>query len=159
MVPPNGELEWHFIEAEDEQAPPAQFTTDAERRNQSHRSTRWHRLYELMMGVAILYGCALYFVWQQAERPMPVLEREVVALPAPSDKLTLIVDPATNAKILVLRLFQGARMVDHTVHCDCAQCLLAQMRSSDPAERQQGWEAWYRRDASIVGPNVKTTDG
>lgn len=80
MVPSHRQLEWHLIEAESEEAPPAHFPTDRARRNQSHGSTRWHRLYELILGVALLYSCALYFIWQQAEHRMAALEQEMAAL-------------------------------------------------------------------------------
>lgn len=80
MVPPNGQFRWHFIEEKNEEASPAHFPTDTARRNQPHGSTRWHHLYELILGLAILYGCALYFVWQQAERRMTALDQEMAAL-------------------------------------------------------------------------------
>lgn len=35
----------------------------------------------------------------------------------------------------------------HQTHCDCDQCLLTQMRSTDATERQKGWDTWYQRDA------------
>lgn len=35
----------------------------------------------------------------------------------------------------------------HQTHCDCDQCLLTQMQATDVTKRQQGWDAWYQRDA------------
>jgi RNA polymerase sigma factor (sigma-70 family) len=38
-------------------------------------------------------------------------------------------------------------MTNHRPDCDCDPCLLIHMRSWDAAQRQRGWESWYRRDA------------
>ncbi|MBX3015382.1 MAG: RNA polymerase sigma factor [Caldilineaceae bacterium] len=40
--------------------------------------------------------------------------------------------------------------MQHTNHCHCDACLLAQMQSADAQLRQQGWEAWYTRDHKAV---------
>jgi len=40
--------------------------------------------------------------------------------------------------------------MNHHTGCDCEQCLLAQMTADDPAVRQSGWAAWYRRDAPVI---------
>jgi RNA polymerase sigma factor (sigma-70 family) len=40
--------------------------------------------------------------------------------------------------------------MDHLTDCSCDQCLLMHMRAANAAERQRGWEAWYRRDAPTI---------
>lgn len=40
--------------------------------------------------------------------------------------------------------------MNHRPDCNCDPCLLAQMQSSNPAERQRGWTAWYSRDAATL---------
>lgn len=45
--------------------------------------------------------------------------------------------------------------MDHLTDCSCDQCLLMQMRAANAAERQRGWEAWYRRDAPTIQAFIK----
>jgi RNA polymerase sigma factor (sigma-70 family) len=45
--------------------------------------------------------------------------------------------------------------MDHLTDCTCDQCLLIHMRSTDAAERQLGWQAWYCRDAAAVDAFVR----
>ena len=41
-------------------------------------------------------------------------------------------------------------MTTHLATCDCDSCLIRRMRSAVAAERRQGWDAWYRRDAPAL---------
>lgn len=38
------------------------------------------RLYELIIGIVVFYGMAVYFIWQRAEQRFMMLEQEVIAL-------------------------------------------------------------------------------
>ena len=40
-------------------------------------------------------------------------------------------------------------------HCNCDQCLVEQMTSSDKAIRPKGWQTWYERDHKFLQDRVK----
>lgn len=44
------------------------------------RSRQYLRLYELILGIALLYGVAVYLLWQRADQRMAMLEEEIIAL-------------------------------------------------------------------------------
>lgn len=60
-------------------APHGQSRTDENRRDEMHRLQRSH-FYELLVGIALLYGFLVYFVWQQAERRIIAVEQELMQL-------------------------------------------------------------------------------
>jgi len=80
MDPPNQRLEWHFITEDHEGQSLWYSLPNKDRHRETHESKQTSRLYELIVAVAVFYGLAVYFIWQQAERRMTVLERELVAL-------------------------------------------------------------------------------
>lgn len=99
MVRSNQQLEWHFTQ-EDHAEPSSSWRSlpDEERRSESHRSKRSH-FYELILAIAVIYGLAVYFLWQQAERRMSVLEDEVAALQrelSPNQRMEEV-NPGENA--------------------------------------------------------------
>lgn len=80
-------LEWQFVQEEDPNAvsnavpnaipgPAAPASVDSSERQWSRLS----HLYELLLGIALLYGVAVYLIWQQAAHRMVELENELATL-------------------------------------------------------------------------------
>ncbi|MEZ4863689.1 MAG: hypothetical protein R3C14_20375 [Caldilineaceae bacterium] len=72
-------LEWHFSKDEDDTSDQWDVLSHKVTGDATH-TPRPTLLYELLLGIALLYGIALYLIWQQAAQRMAVLEEEVTTL-------------------------------------------------------------------------------
>ncbi|HRW07866.1 MAG TPA: hypothetical protein P5121_22345 [Caldilineaceae bacterium] len=54
--------------------------SDAQSSTSATQPNGFHHLYELLLGIALIYGIAVYLIRQQAERRMAKLEGEIIEL-------------------------------------------------------------------------------
>lgn len=81
-------LEWHFVDAEAEVTGAEEMSTDSPvepdikqtAEDAKDEPKKMGYLYELICGIAFLYGVTLYLVWQQATQQIALIEQNVAAL-------------------------------------------------------------------------------
>lgn len=78
-------IEWRLLEDSEAQLSNPQISDDAEIRHDERippdqGNTNLGRLYELLLAIALIYGFAVFWVWQRTEQTIALLADDVVAL-------------------------------------------------------------------------------
>lgn len=80
MSPLSQQIEWQFLEEENEDAPQWQRHIDDDKSKNAQATPVLHRLYELIIVIAVIYGSVVCLVWQQSARRHAALAEELEAV-------------------------------------------------------------------------------
>lgn len=78
-------IEWHFLKESENKPSNPQVSENINIQHDEHippelRNIQLSRLYELLLAIALIYGIAVFWVWQRTEQKMTLLGNEMASL-------------------------------------------------------------------------------